>query len=148
MPFRENLPNDCPPPEAVEVDEPTPFFRLIDRFPPTDSNFDSVWKIQPGRRPNLGKDECKAKGLSIYSSPAAAQEQTQHPTLKGKVPCQVTVTPGAPSHARAWPPFYLVAVQRLQNLVQPMGSILWEGLQQSAPRCWHQWRKQWEQQRR
>ena len=94
MPYREDLPENCPPPEAVEVDEPTIFFRLVDQFPPHESDFDSVWRNQPERRQRLD-DECTAKGVSIFDSSVAAEEQTKKKTLKDKVPCQVTVTPGS-----------------------------------------------------
>ena len=94
MPYRENLPANCPPPEAQEVDEPTIFFRLVDQFPPTETDFDSVWEVQPGRRPRL-KYECQAKGVSLYDTPEAAEDQTKYETLANKKPCMVKVVPGS-----------------------------------------------------
>ena len=86
--------SNCPPPEAQEVDEPTIIFRLVDQFPPTEADFDSVWEVHPGRRPRL-KDECQAKGVSLYDTPAAAEDQTRYETLANKMPCMVNVVPGS-----------------------------------------------------
>ena len=91
--YREELPDGCPPPEAKPLTATRLLFRLVSRYPPTEQDFDSVWKEQPERRIRL--DPCQGRGLSLFDTAAAAQRRTSYLTLRDKIVCAINVTPDA-----------------------------------------------------
>ena len=93
MRYRENLPPDCPPPQAVPLTAPSTFYRLVNRYPPTEQDFISVWQEQSERRQRL--DPCQSRGLSLFSSADEAHKRTSYPTLRRKLVCAVRLTPDA-----------------------------------------------------
>lgn len=93
MRYREDLPPDCPPPPAAPLSTPASFYRLVNRYPPTEQDFRSVWQEQPDRRPRL--DPCQSRGLSVFATADAAQQRTSYPTLRRKIVCAVQITSDA-----------------------------------------------------
>ena len=91
--FREDLPDGCPPPDAKPLNAARSLFRLVSQYPPTELDFDSVWKEQPERRMRL--DPCQGRGLSLFDTAAEAQKRTSYTTLRGKIVCAVNITPDA-----------------------------------------------------
>ena len=91
--YREDLPRDCPPAKAAPVPVSRVFFRLVERYPPTERDFDSVWKEQPERRGRL--DPCQGRGLSLFDTAMEARKRTSYNTLRNKIVCAVNVTPEA-----------------------------------------------------
>ena len=72
---------------------PRVFFRLVSQYPPTERDFDSVWKEQPERRGRL--DPCQSRGLSLFDTAMEARKRTSYNTLRNKIVCAVNVTPEA-----------------------------------------------------
>ena len=111
MTYREDLPKDCPPDTAKATQETTTFFRLVDQYPPVDRNFDSIWELHPERHGRLRKDECRAKGLSVFDTPEAAQEMAvKYVEHSQKFVCEVNIYPdsgpieeGYSHHYTWWP---------------------------------------------
>lgn len=112
MTYREDLPKEeCPPDTAEPVEETTTFFRLVGQYPPADADFDSVWRLHPERHGTLRKNECKAKGVSVFDTPEAAEEMaTKYEEHSQKVVCEVNITPdsgpveeGRSNHYTWWP---------------------------------------------
>ena len=87
MTYREDLPENCPPDTAIRIEQTTVFYRLIEEWPPTERDFDSVWELHPERHQRLRENECRAKGLSVFDTPQAAQiivakyEEHSHKTV-------------------------------------------------------------------
>ena len=73
MRFRDEFPEDCPPPEASEIREPIIVYRLSDRFPARAQDFRSTWQRRPGSEDLMGVRECRAKGLSVFTDLADAR---------------------------------------------------------------------------
>ena len=112
MIYREDLPEKCPPENAVPLVRTTTFYRLVEVFPPTERDFDSIWSLRPNRREDLGRQrkECEAKGLSLFDNPAEAHTRTNSPEHAHKMVCEVNVTPqcgpviqGRSHHFTWWP---------------------------------------------
>lgn len=93
MPYREDLPPDCPPAPAAPLTAPTTFYRLVNRYPPTEPDFVSVWQEQPERRQRL--DPCQSRGLSLFTTADEARKRTSYPTLRCKLVCAIQLTPDA-----------------------------------------------------
>ena len=111
MTYREDLPENCPPDTAIRIEQTAIFYRLIEQWPPTERDFHSVWELHPERHRRLRIEECKAKGLSVFDTPQAAQvisdkyEEHSHKTV-----CEVRITPdsgkiqqGYTNHYTWWP---------------------------------------------
>ena len=60
-------------------------------YPPTECDFDSVWKEQPERRENL--DPCLGRGLSVFDTAEEAEKRRSYNTLRDKVVCEVIIPP-------------------------------------------------------
>lgn len=73
MRFRDEFPEDCPPPEASEIREPVIVYRLSSKFPAQPRDFQSAWQRQPGAESLIGLTECQAKGLSVFTDLADAR---------------------------------------------------------------------------
>lgn len=99
MPYREPLPENCPPETAEEITEPRIVYRLVRNDPPTDDDFRSQRAANPhlARR---GMTECQARGLSVFVSYADAERRSRNGRLQGAMVCEVTLTRGAGRIAR------------------------------------------------
>ena len=109
MPYREPLPDDCPPAAAAEITEPRIVYRLVRHNPPTDDDFRSQRAEKPYARFNTS--ECQARGLSVFSRRGDAERQSTRRNLWGTMVCPVSLMPGAGrilktgggSHHTWWP---------------------------------------------
>ena len=110
MPYREPLPDDCPPDDAEEIDAARFVYRLVQNNPPTDDDFRS----QRAERPDqIFRDvtECQARGLSVFANLNIAERLSASGRLQGMTVCQVTLASGAGriqptgrrSHHTWWP---------------------------------------------
>lgn len=77
----ENLPENCPPPDAVN---PSNFlcFRLATQNPPVEADYLSHRQIYPERKFNVS--ECRARSLSIFSERAECENIKKLPVHRGK----------------------------------------------------------------
>lgn len=66
MLYRDPLPEDCPPPEAAEINRPSVFFRMVHNDPPTEADFLSLRQLNP-ERPYPGAPECWVRGVSLFA---------------------------------------------------------------------------------
>lgn len=73
MRFRDEFPQDCPPPEASDIREPIIVYRLTSKFPGTPRDFQSRWQRDPNPAQFPGARECRAKGVSVFSNLEDAQ---------------------------------------------------------------------------
>ena len=67
MHYRDELPDDCPPLQASEIDRPRTFYRMVRNNPPTEADFRS----QRQERPTIvlrNVSECHARGVSLFSA--------------------------------------------------------------------------------
>ena len=110
MPFRESLPADCPPAEAVEITEPLVVYRIVRHEPPADADFRSQRALFPDRPfPNVS--ECQARGLSVHDDIRETQQLLNLRNFRGCTVCQVNLDHGAGyiqrtgrrSHFTWWP---------------------------------------------
>ena len=111
--YRERLPDDCPPPDAVEIVAPLIVYRLVESNPPTLGDFDSLRALKPGNPYKDPDTECRANGVSVYIDPEFADEVRQSvPKLNKTLICEVVLDKGAgrikltnpkKSHCAWWP---------------------------------------------
>lgn len=73
MEYREPLPNDCPPPTAQPVTEPTIRYRLLEEILPRDEDFDSYVKKKGGPMLQSKRSPCVQAGVSLTTTLEAAQ---------------------------------------------------------------------------
>ena len=110
MRYRDELPENCPPPEAEEIAEPRVVYHFVRRVPPTADDFRS----QRQRRPELaqsGADECIAAGLSVFADPAEMIDMQGRGYFARRIICRVELDLGAGailktrggSHYTWWP---------------------------------------------
>ena len=110
MPYRETLPDDCPPDAAEEITAPRTVYRLVRHNPPTGSDFRS----QREENPDLvlhNVTECQARGLSVFSNRADAERRSRIGRWQGAMVSEVTLNRGAGriaktgtrSHYTWWP---------------------------------------------
>jgi len=108
--FREQLPENCPPREAWQVNEELEMFRLVRRQIPVEADFRS----QRAERPKAsfpGVSECRARGLSLFADREDAAMRLSLPKLRGRKICRVRLDSGAGyieqtgegSHHTWWP---------------------------------------------
>ncbi|MBF0343945.1 MAG: hypothetical protein HQL06_06910 [Nitrospirae bacterium] len=64
MEWIEELPDDCPPEDAI-YPQNEKYFRWVDNYPPTERDFFSLRKLYPERKL---PSECQARAVSIFSS--------------------------------------------------------------------------------
>ncbi len=115
MKFREELPDKCPPSDAVEPVISFVAYRYVSNNPVQESDFDSTYKVFPTK---LFPLPCLARGLSIFTDRADLFRGSilKLPTKKRAHICKVTVMPksgvtkptGGASHLTWWP--YDVAI--------------------------------------
>ena len=96
MPYREPLPDDCPPHDATEITAPRIVYRLVRHNPPVDDDFRSQRAENPGREFE-DVSECQARGLSVYSRRAVVERRVKatHFRRQGMLVCQVDLDRGA-----------------------------------------------------
>ena len=109
-PFRDDLPEGCPPGEAREIISKITCYRLVHNDPPTYDDFRSQRTLEPNR--NFGVSECRTRGLSIFIQAEDAVRVTQHSrNLRGAKLAQLNLSQGAGyieqtgsrSHHTWWP---------------------------------------------
>ena len=111
MPYRETLPQGCPPGNADEIRSPRVIHRLVRSNPPTDDDFKSQRAENPSRI--FRKiTECQARGLSVRTELDCAMELMKLRTMRGRMLCTVRLDRGAgrmmqtgkdPHHSTWWP---------------------------------------------
>ena len=71
----EDLPENCPPKDAVE---PSDFlcFRLVSKCPPTKEDYFSLRKIYPDKTFNA--NECRARSLSVFNEKSECEKYTSY----------------------------------------------------------------------
>ena len=108
--FREQLPPGCPPSGAERVSDSRYVFRSVKWNPPRNCDFDSLQAKQPDRY--FGRGECRARGLSVFTSQSEAEKLLKLPLHKGEHLCLVELDVGAgfiqrtgqrKSHHTWWP---------------------------------------------
>ena len=92
MRYLEELPPECPPSEAKLIETPIKVFRLVKTNPPTTDDFKSQLLLQPRRK---FKDECIARGLSVWSSREKCKNVRRLPVYKNSFLCKVSLDSGA-----------------------------------------------------
>ena len=97
MKLRDDLPDDCPPPNAKTIVEELRLYRLVAQFPPKGKDFEPHWEMYPHNRETwLAEDgECDAKGLSLLTTLEAAKRRTTLRNLIGKKVAEVRLQPGS-----------------------------------------------------
>ena len=93
MPYREPLPDGCPPDDAVEITVPIKLYRLVKTMPPTTEDFRSYGDLRPND--DFDGRECKARGLSVYSARASAERRSRASNFQGQQVCELTLGFGA-----------------------------------------------------
>lgn len=94
MPYRESLPDGCPPDASEEITEPRIVYRLVWHNPPADDDFRSQRAENPDRTfDNVA--ECRACGLSVLSEIDVALRRARSGKLQGAMLCEVTLDRGA-----------------------------------------------------
>ena len=91
--FREQLPAGCPPSEAEQVSDSMFVIRLVKGRTPSDSDFNSLKAMQPNR--NFGRNECRARGVSVFTKLGDAEGLLKLPAHKGESLCLVELDDGA-----------------------------------------------------
>jgi hypothetical protein len=110
MPYREELPIQCPPEAAGEITVEREVYRVVKSIPAADDDFRS----QRAKRPDaVFKDvsECLARGLSVFGERGDGEKALKLPGLRGGMLATVRLTAGAgriqqtfrPSHHTWWP---------------------------------------------
>lgn len=82
--FREQLPESCPPSEAVPTDDITVYRFSFTKDGYISDDFTSHWNRYPARRKSFlesGK-ECMAHGISVYKSEESLRNALRMPALK------------------------------------------------------------------
>ncbi len=109
MPYREPLPEGCPPDAAEEVTQRRIVYRLVRNNPPTNDDFRSQRAEQLQQHFNV--PECQVRGVSVFGDYAAAVKLSKSRPQRGKQVCRVTLLRGAgriqktgsQSHYTWWP---------------------------------------------
>jgi hypothetical protein len=110
MPYREELPDQCPPEAAEEITAEREVFRVVKSDPPTDGDFLSQRAMRPGAV-FQGVPECLACGLSVFGERGDGEKALKLPGLRGGMLATVRLTAGAgriqqtfrTSHHTWWP---------------------------------------------
>jgi len=89
--WREELPDNCPPPEAFDPNS-RKFYRLVKNLPPTDRDFYSTRQESPERK--IGS-ECIARSVSILSTKEGCLKRKSLPLLRNKIPAEITLPSGS-----------------------------------------------------
>lgn len=112
MKLRNDLPDGCPPPDSEPIVEVRRLYRLVAQFPPKGDDFRANWELYSRHHDTwrLNGEECKAKGLTLFTTPEAAKSRTTLENQKGKRVCEVLLLPGSGTlskektrHVTWWP---------------------------------------------
>jgi len=90
--YREELPEGCPPPDAIEIENEWIGYRFVSGTSPAPEDFDSHFRKDPSKR---YPDPCIAKALSLEADFAQARKRLELPKFKNGSICQVTLDRGA-----------------------------------------------------
>ena len=110
MQYRDPLPEDCPPPEAAEINRPSVFFRMVHNDPPTEADFLSQRQENPAiQLRNLS--ECHARGVSLFSAKRDASRLIRQGKFAGCSVVRISLDAGmgavlksgSRSHFTWWP---------------------------------------------
>ena len=94
MPYREQLPEGCPPNEAEEITTRRIVYRLVSSNPPTYDDFRSQRALKPDHD-FRNATECQARGLSVFADRRAAEERLKRRNMRGKMVCEVALDRGS-----------------------------------------------------
>jgi len=90
MEWFEELPEDCPPNNAI-VPPYEWFFRVAEQYPPLETDFYSHRKLYP--RMKFKTNECRARSVSIYNNLMECAQLLKLPLHKDKKIVQLKLTP-------------------------------------------------------
>ena len=108
--YREELPDDCPPADAIEITEELIAYRLVKSNPPTSEDFRSLRDLKPNR--SFGDlPECQIRGLSVHFDKTDSENLLKLPNLQNCHLCRLKLNAGAGkikqtnklSHHTWWP---------------------------------------------
>lgn len=91
--YREELPDGCPPSDAMIIREQFIVFRLVEGDNPTPRDFDSQRALKPHARFNVC--ECRARGVSVFTDPADLLNVKRTQRYRNRRRCRVSLGPGA-----------------------------------------------------
>jgi hypothetical protein len=89
--WAEELPEKCPPEEA-DTPQHSVFFRLVEKNPPSETDFYSVLMLDPNRTIHT-TDKCHAMALSIFETPELCARQKKYKPFREKIVIGITLTP-------------------------------------------------------
>lgn len=96
MRYRDELPENCPPPEAEEIAEPRVVYHFARRVPPARRDFRTTLARQPGKF-FPPRERCLAAGLSVFGDAAVCEAWQRRGRFRGSVIAAVSLEAGAGS---------------------------------------------------
>lgn len=90
MEWAEELPNQCPPAEAVPPDNAA-YYRYVQAMPLTEGEFHSHRMLFPLKPFNAS--ECIARSLSVFSNPENIKNLAKLPSFRGKKLVEMILPP-------------------------------------------------------
>lgn len=108
--YRESLPKSCPPEDSEEIVASRAVYRFVRTNPPREEDFHSQRAAKPTT--SFGVDECRARGLSVFSDLDTCLKYKKLPNFKNRMVCCVRLDEGAgriqrwgsePAHHTWWP---------------------------------------------
>jgi hypothetical protein len=118
--YREELPEECPPADAIEIQDGTVLFRLVRSNPPTNVDFDSWRALNPEKPCPNGLCECRARAVSVHDDAEASAKLRKLPKFRRYMIAKLSLEEGAgkiketggKAHYAWWPfaDFNIVAV--------------------------------------
>lgn len=90
----EDLPEDCPPSEAIPPDGDSNYYRLVSSVPPSEDDFVPMARLK-AERTFRGRRLCQALAISVVDSLEASHELLKLPTQKDKNIVEMKLTPEA-----------------------------------------------------
>lgn len=94
-PYKEILPDGCPPYDAKEANGVI-FFRLVSTFPPAATDFLSPKALNPSR--DFKAKECESRSLSVLINIKSAIDILKLPTQHGKLIAKLPLISPAGMH--------------------------------------------------
>lgn len=80
--WAEPLPDECPPDDAVPP-EGEVYYRMVESFPPTETDFVSHRELYPNKHFSLG--ECQVRSCSVFTDHSRCADLTKLPRHKDKM---------------------------------------------------------------
>ena len=110
MRYRDDLPENCPPPEAEEITAPRTVYHFVRHIPPARRDFRSTLARHPDR-PFPPREQCLAAGLSVFDDLAVCEAWLRRGRFRGSIIAAVALQAGAgtilktgsPAHYTWWP---------------------------------------------